>query len=221
MTSRTRLILVDDDPFTRMMLASVLTNLSYDVIGAAPSAPSAMRIARELKPDIAVVDLDLGEGPTGVDLAHGLRMLLPAIGIVMLSTYAEPRLLSPNQNSLPTGSLYVVKNTVVEPGVLERALQLSVDPLVQDGTLSLTATQQENAADLLTDLQINLMRMVAAGYSNAEIARRRSITVSSVEKAVARLIRQLNLRATLDQNQRVMIAKIYHQLTGAKDVRGS
>lgn len=216
-----RLILVDDDPFTRLMMASALTNLSYDVVGAVPSASSAMRLARELKPDIAVVDLDLGEGPTGIDLAHGLRKVLPAIGIVMLSTYEEPRLLVPNPNSLPTGSLYLVKNAVIEPGVLERALQLSVDPLVQDGTLSLKAPKHEKAADLLTDMQINLMRMVAAGYSNAEIARRRSITVPSVEKAVARLIRQLNLRATLDQNQRVMIAKIYHQLTGTTDVRGS
>lgn len=216
-----RVLLVDDDPFTRMMLVSTLTNLGCVMVGDAPTAPTAMYMARELKPEIAVVDFDLGEGPTGIDLAHGLRRVSPTIGIVMLSTYEEPRLMGSNQQALPAGSLYLVKKTVVDPEVLERALRLSIDPLIRDGTLTLTADDRNLTSSKLTDLQIEIMRMVAAGYSNAEIARRRSLNVASVEKAVARLIKQLNLHATPDQNQRVMIAQIYHQLTGAVDVRGA
>lgn len=216
-----RVLLVDDDPFTRMMLVSTLTNLRCVMVGDAPTAPTAMYMARELKPEIAVVDFDLGEGPTGIDLAHGLRRVSPNIGIVMLSTYEEPRLMGTNQQALPAGSLYLVKKTVVEPDVLERALRLSIDPLIRDGTLTLTADDRNLTSSKLTDLQIEIMRMVAAGYSNAEIARRRSLNVASVEKAVARLIKQLNLHATPDQNQRVLIAQIYHQLTGAVDVRGA
>ena len=219
MPEGTKVLLVDDDPFTRMMLVSTLTNLDYQVVADAPTAPTAMFMARELKPDIAVVDFDLGEGPTGIDLAHGLRRLLPNIGIVMLSTYEEPRLMGANQHALPAGSLYLVKKTVIEPEVLGRALRLCVDPLVRDGTLAFQSGTISSVASKLTDLQIDIMRMVAAGYSNAEIARRRTLSVPSVEKAVARLIKQLDLQATPAQNQRVMIAQIYYQLTGAVDVR--
>lgn len=219
MSGAPRVLLVDDDPFTRMMLVNTLTNLNYQVVGDAPSVPIAMRMAREFSPEIAVLDLDLGEGPTGIDLAHGLRKLNPRIGIVMLSTYEEPRLMGSNQHALPEGSLYLVKKTVVEPEVLGRALRLSIDPMLRDGSLTLNSNDTHSASKL-TDQQIDIMRMVAAGYSNAEIARRRQLNVPSVEKAVARLIKQLDLHATPEQNQRVMIAQIYYQLSGAVEVRG-
>ena len=215
----TRVLLVDDDPFTRMALTTTLRSLDCDVVGDAPSAATALRMAREFRPAVAVVDLDLGEGPTGIDLAHGLRTLDPSIGIVMLSTYEEPRLMGYNQPPLPEGSLYLVKKTVVDPEVLGRAIAMSRDPMIRDGRISIDAASQARISAKLTDLQIDIMRLVAAGHSNAEIARRRSLTVPSVEKAVARLIKQLDLQATPDKNQRVMIAQLYYQLTGAVSAR--
>ena len=73
-----RVLLVDDDDFTRMTVRAVLVPVNYDVIGDAANVVAAMDIARAGRPDLAVIDLDLGEGPTGIDLAHGLRTLLPA-----------------------------------------------------------------------------------------------------------------------------------------------
>ena len=215
----TRVLLVDDDPFTRMMLTTTLRALECEVVGDAAGATVALRMARELRPAVAVVDLDLGEGPTGIDLAHGLRAMDPSIGIVMLSTYEEPRLMGYNQPPLPEGSLYLVKKTVVEPEILGRAIVMSRDPMVRDGRISIEPTSGSQVSVKLTDLQIDIMRLIAAGHSNAEIARRRSLTVPSVEKAVARLIRQLGLQATPDKNQRVMIAQRYYQLTGAVSAR--
>ena len=215
----TRVLLIDDDPFTRMMLTTTLRALECEVVGDAAGATVALRMARELRPAVAVVDLDLGEGPTGIDLAHGLRAMDPSIGIVMLSTYEEPRLMGYNQPPLPEGSLYLVKKTVVEPEILGRAIVMSRDPMVRDGRISIEPTSGSQVSVKLTDLQIDIMRLIAAGHSNAEIARRRSLTVPSVEKAVARLIRQLGLQATPDKNQRVMIAQRYYQLTGAVSAR--
>ena len=76
--SNHRLLLVDDDDFTRMTVRAVLASLDYDVIGDAAIVVTAMDLARAGRPDLAVIDLDLGEGPTGIDLAHGLRTLRPA-----------------------------------------------------------------------------------------------------------------------------------------------
>lgn len=215
MSDPVRVLLVDDDPFTLMMLARTLAAVGCDVVAEASTAADAMRAAREHAPAAAVLDLDLGEGPTGIDLAHGLRNFDTRIGIVMLSTYEEPRLMGHRQQALPVGSLYLVKKTVVEPGVLSRAIEMSIDPTMHSGRVNVGGA----ATSKLSDNQIEIMRLVAAGHSNAEIARRQSLTVPAVEKAIARLIKQLDLHASTEQNQRVMIAQTYYRLTGAVSAR--
>ena len=217
MPDRLDVMLVDDDPFTRMTLVTTLKSLGCRSVVDAATAVEGLRLAAQTRPDVAVLDLDLGEGPTGIDLAHRLRAILPPIGIVMLSTYEEPRLMGFNQQPLPEDALYLVKRTVVDPEVLGRALRMSVDPGLRDGTMRVVS--QGNPRVKLSDHQIDIMRLVAAGHSNAEIARRRSLTVPAVEKAVARLIRQLDLQAAPDTNQRVAIAQAYYRLTGAVSAR--
>ena len=71
----------------------------------------------------------------------------------------------------------------------------------------------------LSAQQVEVMRLVAAGCSNAEIARRRSITEPAVAKAVARLIRHFEIQADTSQNQRVLIAQLYQRLSGGRDPR--
>jgi DNA-binding NarL/FixJ family response regulator len=63
------------------------------------------------------------------------------------------------------------------------------------------------------------MRLIAAGLTNAEIAKRRVINERSVEKAIARLARHFDLPASRETNQRVLISQMYFQLTGAVRAR--
>lgn len=217
MPDRLRVMLVDDDPFTRMTLVATLGSLDCAVVGDVATAREALVVAAETRPDVAVVDLDLGEGPTGLDVAHRLRELMPTIGLVVLSTYEEPRLMGFNQHPLPEDALYLVKRTVVDPEVLGRAVRMSVDRDFRNGTMRVVP--KDAGGVKLSDPQIDIMRLVAAGHSNAEIARRRSLTVPAVEKAVARLIKQLGLQSSPDTNQRVSIAQAYYRLTGAVSAR--
>ncbi len=90
MSNPLRLLLVDDDPFTRLTLSATLTSLKFSNIAQAASVAEAISIAEAAKPQVAIVDLDLGEGPTGIDLAHRLREISPRNGSVVLSTYTEP-----------------------------------------------------------------------------------------------------------------------------------
>ena len=217
MPDRLRVMLVDDDPFTRMTLVATLGALDFTVVGDVATAKEALLLAVETRPEAAVVDLDLGEGPTGLDVAHRLRELFPRIGLVVLSTYEEPRLMGFNQHPLPDDALYLVKRTVVDPEVLGRAVRMSVDRNFRDGTGH--AIAKASLGSRLSDSQIDIMRLVAAGHSNSEIARRRSLTVPAVEKAIARLIKQLNVQASPDTNQRVAIAQAYFRLTGSVSAR--
>lgn len=213
--STLRVVIVDDDPFTRTALSSMVEALTYDVVASAASAAEALYVAKHAKVDVAVLDLDLGEGPTGIDLARGIRRADPQTGIVLLSTYTDPRLIGHNQAALPKGTVYVVKSTVTSREVLDSAIKEAVAaagsaihwPAAQPPTVQFTA------------LQLELMRMIAGGDSNAEIARRRVVTERSVEKSIQRLIKDLGIRASPEQNQRVLIAQAYHRLTGAASAR--
>ena len=219
MPDQMRVLLVDDDPFTRVMLTTTLQSLGCEVVADAGTVPAALRAAHELRPEVAVVDLDLGEGPTGIDLAHGLRRMVPGIGIVMLSTYEEPRLMGHNQPPLPVGSVYLVKKTVADPEVLGRALRMSRESTRETAAAGAADSSPSSLLSTLSDQQVEIMRLVAGGHSNAEIAARLSLTESAVEKAVARLIKQLDLKTGPGQNPRVMIAQVYYQLSGAVSAR--
>lgn len=198
-------LLVDDDDFTRMTVRAVLASLDYDVIGDAANVVTAMDLARAGRPDLAVIDLDLGEGPTGIDLAHGLRTLLPSIGLVMLSSYADPRLIGRRTRPLPEGTQYLSKQSVGDARVLDDALRRALE-------LDDAATPTGGTA--LSDTQIEMMRLIAAGYSNAEIAKRMWITEDGVNRAVTRLVKQLGLQVTKEHNTRVLISRAYAELAG-------
>ncbi|CAB4880590.1 unannotated protein [freshwater metagenome] len=210
-------LVVDDDPFTRGMLSTAVTSLGWSPVRSAASVAEAMWVAQHGEPIVAVLDLDLGEGPTGIDLAHGLRRDYPEIGLVIISTYAEPRLMGLNLPPMPDGSVYLVKRTVTDTEVLGRALRLAVER----PTVKALGAKSGGARDTVSDQSIEIMRLVAAGHSNAEIARLRVMTISGVEKAVARVIRQLGIPSGKETSQRVLIAQAYFRQTGAvSDRRG-
>ena len=213
-----RVLVVDDDSFTRTTLKSTLAALDCKVVAEADAAGAALRMVAKARPDVELLDLDLGEGPTGIDLAHALRRSLPEIGIVMLSAYEEPRLMGAGQQPLPERSLYLVKRTITDAEQLGRALRLSIDP---DLIMTMSRVGSDVAGELaaLSDQQVEIMRLVAAGFANREIARRREMTEPAVEKAIARLIRHFDLKTGKEQNQRVVIAQLYFQLTGAVSAR--
>lgn len=207
-------LLVDDDDFTRMALTAVLASLHYDVVGQAATVAQAMDAARATRPTLAVVDLDLGEGPSGIDLAHGLRGLLPSIGLVMLSSYADPRFLGRRSRPLPEGAVFVTKQKLGDASVLRAALQRAytfdsdtVDVVSDHGVA-------REAPVALSDTQIELMRLISAGLSNAEIARRMWITEAGVNRGVTRLVKQLGLVVTKDRNARMLIARAYADVAG-------
>jgi len=209
-----RALVVDDDDFTRVLLVRTLNAAGHEVVGDSADAAGAMRLADTAKPDIAIVDLDLGSGPNGIDLAHGLRKLNPSVALIVLSSYQDPRLVG-STRPLPLGAMYVSKRSVGDPATLEASVQEVCSAPLAERSLggSIDPTKR------LSDNQVEIMRLVAEGYSNAEIARRRTLTEPAVAKAVARLVKQLELDVGDNDNVRVLITRAYYDLIGTSAVR--
>ncbi len=211
---RTRVMVVEDDAFTRSMIVSALQIQGIDVVSESSSVGFAIKTARLIRPDVAILDLDLGAGPTGIDLAIGLRMSLPKIGIVLLTTFEDPRLLRPSLPDLPAGSIYLTKSKVGEIEVLQKAVAKSISNMNSKDAQNVTGKNKSTEMPELTDVQIETMRLIAQGLSNASIAKTRNISEKSVEQAISRLAAILNFSNSKETNQRVMITNYYHKMTG-------
>ena len=211
MSDTARVLVVDDDDFTRTLVATLVESLGHTVVARAGAVSEAMALADDEGPDLALLDLDLGEGPTGLDLAHGLRRLLPNISIVMLTSYGDPTWMGQRREP-PVGARYVVKGSVNDSQVLANAIESALsDPLALDA--------RERNDTPLSEGQWEILRLVAAGYTNAEIARRRSLTEDAVNKAITRLVRQLDIEVGKHDNARVLLTQAYNRITGRASER--
>lgn len=203
-----RALVVEDDDFTRTLVANLVRSLGIDVCATAAGVNEAMRAAVELRPRLALIDLDLGEGPTGVDLAHGLRRLDPDVALVMLTSYRDPTWAGVRLDP-PRGVRWVVKSDVDDIAVLEAAVAAALER-----PLASSRDARGRPAAPISAPQMEILRLVAAGHTNAEIARRRSLTEDAVNKAITRLVRRLAITVGDSANTRVMLAREYHRITG-------
>ena len=209
-------MVVEDDDFTRSTVVSALQIQGIDVIGQSSAVGPAMTLFKELKPDAVVLDLDLGAGPNGIDLAFAIRRKIPNVGIVILTTFEDPRLLHPKIPNPPMGTVYLVKRKVSEIGSLYKSIEKSIANMKNQK--SMPSGKNEVAPELakVTEAQLETMKLIAEGHSNSEIAKIRGVTEKSIEQTISRLVAHLDLPKGASKNQRVQISKMYFRLTGSR-----
>ena len=111
-------MMVEDDEFTRSTIKTALINKGMDIVFDTASVKEAMDYARNNRPEVAVLDYNLGKGPNGIDLANQLRRIQPDIAIVLLTAFLDPAQLDKRIAELPEGSRYLIKHSVTKIDVL-------------------------------------------------------------------------------------------------------
>ena len=115
-------MLVEDDEFTRATVKSALQGQGIQIVFDTASVKQGVEFAKEYRPDVAVLDYNLGKGPNGIDLANQLRRMQPEIGIVLLTAFLNPAELDTKISQLPPGSRYLVKHSVSNIKVLVKEI---------------------------------------------------------------------------------------------------
>ena len=205
-------LLVEDNALLRSSLGIALAHHGVRLVASCASASEAAEHLFSGTVDALVTDLDLGRGPNGITLAHAARTANPGVGVVLLTAYSDPRLVAGKLLQIPPGTEYVLKGEVDDVTVVCRAIQRAISRASGGFWEGRTSAIAEAG---LTDAQVETMRMVAEGLSNAEIAQRRVVAIKSVEHMVARIAKQLDISADPGRNQRVMITREYYRLIGA------
>lgn len=204
------IVVVEDDDFTRVMVADSLGGHGFSVVGSFPAATQALGHCKKKTPWACVIDLHLGHGPTGLDLAGALRRLDSNVGIVILSSYEDPRILRANLPAAPAGTIYLHKRTISDSRSLADAVRKSRLSAESKAKAEVKA-KGLNALGRLTDSQLETLRLLAEGLSNSEIARKRFVTEKSVELSISRLARTMGIARAPSTNLRVQIVKAYFE----------
>jgi len=199
---------LEDDNLTRLTLSAALEAQGFEVPVSASRAQEFLRGQGERWLDAALLDVHLGSGPTGIDVAIALREKHANIGIVFLTSFEDPRLLNPNLPELPAGSRYLTKLEITNIAMLQTEIELAI----AGAQVDLHAA--EGKLKTLSDAQIETLRLVAMGLSNAEIAKRRFVTEKSVETTISRVAKTLGASPGAGKNLRVQLARAYFKGRG-------
>jgi DNA-binding NarL/FixJ family response regulator len=203
-------LLVEDDVFTRSTMAAALLGANFEVKDQVAKASDAIRAVKKFSIDVAILDLDLGPGANGIDIAIALRELNPRIGIVILTSYSDPRVADPRSLPLPKGSKFITKSQLTDFGPLVKTiLELKAFPVSGK-----TVTRTEKVA--FSENQLMVLQGVAEGLTTREIATRAGVSEKAVEGTITRLHSMLDLPKKPTLNPRVQLARAYFQLSGKK-----
>jgi DNA-binding NarL/FixJ family response regulator len=209
------IMVVEDDRLLRELIASSLEQRGFSVDTAA-SAADARRAFRRADFDGCVIDVELGPGPNGFDLADILRREAPALAIVFLTNLPDPRFAAREPGSLPSDVAYLRKTDISDIGVLEDALDATLrggQPLVRHDF------NKQRPLVSLTAKQFTAVRLVAQGMTNQQIADEQGLSVKAIEDTLRRAFAAMGLDSDLKGNPRVTAARQYLAIARGVDPR--
>ena len=206
-----KVLVVEDEPLVRALLTSLLEADGFQ-IKSASNAAEARAVAKEFAPSVAILDIELGDGPSGIDLSQILRLQFPQIGLVFLTHIPEPRVVGVENRNIPKNAAYLRKDRMADTGVLKAAIEAASRDRVSkqfrdDKTIQHQLTNVSRS-------QLDVLRMVAMGLSNHEIAAQRGTTVRAVEHLVKRAFTAAGVDADAPGNARVVAARQFITVAG-------
>lgn len=201
-------IIVDDDQFVRSTLSAGLSAYGISTVGAYSDALSTIECLKKCNPDVAILDLDLGQGPSGIDIAQRLRKEKRDIGLILLTSYSNPRLSHPGLFELPRGCRFITKGDLTDFSLLVNEILFARKfPLAETKSI-------ENIDTPLTQMQLEVLKMIASGSSSQEIADIRHVSLKAVESMITKIYKALELTDDPRVNKRVQLARKYFSLIG-------
>lgn len=216
-----RVLLVDNDSFQLATLTASLRLHGANIVGEASNTSLAENLFRSLQPEVVLIDLQ-PPAEEGILFLQKLRKVNSKLGIVVMTSCPDLRLMGLQERDIPRGIKIILKTAVSDLSLITTALSTSLEAAEIGAEISWVGSQsllKESsyiaAISDLTDVQIETLRLVAQGLSNAEIARVRFVSEKSIEQIVARIAQQLRISPERGRNLRVILTSEYFKWVGA------
>jgi two-component system, NarL family, response regulator LiaR len=198
-TGSIRLVVVDDQAIVRRSIGALLaTEPDLKVVGEAGDGEAAVRLVERMHPDVVLMDLVM-PGVDGVEATRRIAELDLGTRIVVLTSFATDEYVFP---AIKAGALgYVLKDS--EPEDLVRAIhqayrgEPSLHPEIARKLLAELhrpgSRQQPRTTEPLTDRELDVLKLVAQGLSNQEIARKLVVGETTVRTHVSSILQKLHV----------------------------
>ena len=183
-------------------------------VRAVGSAREALREFDAIDPDVFVADIELGSVPDGVQLAKLLLAQAPYLGIVFVTNHPTVGDTESARTGLPRFSV-VHKAAIEGPDALAEAIESALDDSIEPARM--VRRDSEDPVTRLSASQLGVLRLIAEGWSNAQIAEQRGISVRATERLVARVFTALGISGDGDINARVTATRLYIRAFGVPE----
>jgi DNA-binding NarL/FixJ family response regulator len=211
-----RVVIAEDDVLLREGIARLLTEAGFDVVGQAGDAQDFLRKALAHRPDVAIVDIQMppGRGADGLRAALEVRNRLPAMGVLVLSSYYEEEYALDLIRDSPEGAGYLLKERVGDVEAFTGAVARvaaggsALDPEVVGRMLG-RRRSPGGPLEQLTEREREVLAQIAEGKSNLGIAEALVVTTAAVEKHVTSIFQKLGIDSTRTGHRRVLAALTY------------
>ncbi len=199
MTDKIKVVLVDDHSMIRIGLKAYLDTLpDIQVVGEASSGEEAVQVVQDTRPDVVLMDLIM-TGMDGVEATRQVKHIHPTAQIIILTSYHEDSHIFP---AIKAGALsYVLKD--IDPDDLAMAIrsarsgQATLNPQVAARMvreLQGSSTEEANPFLELTERELDVLRLVATGKNNQEVAADLVISEKTVKTHLTNLLAKLHLK---------------------------
>lgn len=206
MEKRRTILIVDDHPLFREGLKSVISkDKKYEVIGEAGRGREGYKLVEKLKPDIVLIDISLPD-MNGIDLVSKIKKTYPEIRIMIVSMHSKIDYIA---ESFKAGAIgYLVKESAAMT-LLKGLDIISQNKYFLDSSVSKEVIKRLVETDSikkindplynsLTPREQEVLRLLAEGYSNKEIAEILCISPKTVENHRTNIMKKLNLHNFID-----------------------
>ncbi len=196
--SSIRVMIVDDHPIVRQGVRGVLANHpDIEVVGEADSAPTLFAIVESLHPDVILLDIRM-PGQSGIEVTQRLKRDYPNIKVIVLTTYDDDEYLFGALRAgaegylLKSASQEVLADSIRQVGRGERLLSPNlVGKLMRE--FKDLAKDKARADTGLTDQELEVLRMIAAGATNKEIAEKLFWSEVTVKRKVQDILEKMGV----------------------------
>ncbi|MCQ3937164.1 MAG: DNA-binding response regulator [Chloroflexi bacterium] len=194
---RTSILVVDDHEVVRNGIRSYLEKISdFHVVGEAASGEEALSLVGEMIPDIVLLDLMM-PGMDGIETTRRIRQISPRTKVVVLTSYHEDAHIFP---ALKAGAIsYILKDMKMDKlvDVLHRAVQgeVTLHPRVASRVLQNIRGEgsEQPLFTELTDRETDVLKLIANGLTNSQIAEKLVISENTVKGHVSNILSKLHL----------------------------